>query len=116
MVKNVRINGATYSSITLTWDQLHCVDHNGELTGYSIEYDTTASDSEIFTSTTSITFTVTGLNPQTIYTFRVAGVNSNGTGTQSMPVNGSTLPSGKPSIQIMTGTTDICSHRGTSET
>ena len=96
MIDNVRTIGATFSSVTLTWDKLDCVDRNGELTTYRIEYDTTTSNiTGNDTNTTTTTFTVTGLNPNTTYMFRVAGVNSNGTGIQSTTVYESTLPSGK---------------------
>lgn len=90
MVKNVRSTGATFSSITLSWDELDCVNRNGEITGYLIEYNFETT----YTNTTRPFFTNTGLSPETTYSFRVAAVNSNGTGTPSTSINATTLPSG----------------------
>ena len=93
MVQSLRSTGATFSSITLTWDVLSCVDHNGALTGYRIQYGTTTfNNMEIVTGTS---FTATGLNSDTTYMFRVAAVNGNGSGPHSTTVNERTLPPGK---------------------
>ena len=72
-VQNLRSTGATLNSITVTWDELNCVDRNGELTGYRIEYGTTTFDN--MERVTGTSFTATGLFPLTTYMFRVAAVN-----------------------------------------
>ena len=92
-VQSLRSIGAAFNSITLTWDELSCLDHNGLLTGYVIEYGNTSFDNAEIVTGTSIT--VAELLPLTTYIFRVAAVNQNGTGTYSFPVSKTTLTSGK---------------------
>ena len=87
MVQNLSTTGAAFN-ITVTWDELSCVDRNGELTGYRIEYGTTTFDNMETVAVAS--FTATGLCPLTTYMFRVAAVNSNGTGPYSTTVNSTT--------------------------
>ena len=96
MTRNVRSTGATFSSITLMWDELSCVDRNGPLTGYRLEYGTTTFNN--VETVTGTPFTATGLNPSTTYMFRVAAVgSSNLIGTYSTTVNVQTpLSSGSP--------------------
>ena len=74
----------------MTWDELSCVERNGALTGYRIDYGTMTIDVMGASNTTVV---VTNLNPDTNYMFRVAGVNSNSIGTQSS-VTQRTPPSG----------------------
>ncbi len=78
----------TFYSITVRWDELSCVDHNGELTEYRIEYGITPSDN--METVTGTSFTATGLLPLTTYMFRVAAMNGNGTGPY-ITVTGRTL-------------------------
>ena len=78
----------------LTWDELSCVERNGALTGYRIEYGTTTFDNnKMLMGASNTTVIVTNLNPDTNYMFRVAGVNSNNIGIQSS-VTQRTPPSG----------------------
>ena len=93
MVQNVRSTGATFSSITLRWDELGCVDRNGPLTGYRIEYSTTNTET-VTAGASNTSFTVTGLDPSTTYVFDVVAVNSNHIGTATTTINSMTLPSG----------------------
>ena len=44
IVENLRSTIATFNSITLTWDELSCVDHNGPFIGYRIEYSNVTFD------------------------------------------------------------------------
>ena len=91
-VENLRSTVVTSSSITVTWDELSCVDRNGELTGYRIDYGIgTFDNSQTVTSGTS--FPASGLRPLTTYRFRVAAVNSNGRGPYSDALNRQTLVS-----------------------
>ena len=70
------------------WD-LSCIRHNGDLTGYRVEYGTMSFDNVETVGTTS--FTATGLTPNTVYMFRVAAVNSNGVGQYSGTLSTRTL-------------------------
>lgn len=80
--------GSTFTTITLTWERLSCVDHNGNITGYEVQYGTTTIDTRTVTGELDDNdeFVVTELEPMTVYKFRVAAVNSNGTGLYSTPV------------------------------
>ncbi len=91
MVQNLTTTNATSSSITLEWNELSCVDRNGELTGYRIEYGNTTFDM----AATQTSFTATGLIPFTNYTFRVAALNKPIPGTVNSTISTRTLlPSG----------------------
>ena len=96
VVQDLQSTGATFSSIMLTWNELSCVDRNGLLTGYRIEYGTTTFDNtEMVTGVSNTSFTATGLNPSTTYMFRVAAVNGNGTSEPYTIANFSTsVPQG----------------------
>ena len=59
-----------------------CTERNGRISGYIVEFQRegrTLNTSEVIGQD----FTANGLTPYTNYTFRVAGVNSNGTGPYS---------------------------------
>ena len=103
VVQNLRSINATFNSVTLMWNDLSCVDRNGGLTGYRVQYGiSSVINAETVTGTT---FTVTGLNPSTTYIFEVAGVNdalrlSDNALRFSNTVSGTTLPSGKPVLTL----------------
>ena len=63
------------TSITLQWTELPCSDRNGEITGYTVEYSSTASPPHTNTVTVSgssnTRLVVGGLLPRTSYTFSV---------------------------------------------
>ena len=71
---------STSRSVNVSWDAIECIERNGVITGYTVEYHelggTRISGGEVVDQT----FTLGGLTPHTNYTFSVAGVNSNGTG------------------------------------
>ena len=76
----------TSRSISMFWDAIDCIDRNGEITGYTVEFweeDGAGIPGEVVNQTT---FTASGLTPHTNYTFRVAGVNSNGIGPFTEPI------------------------------
>ena len=63
---------------------------NGDITGYSIQYGATTlntTNTVSGTSNNSRIFTASGLIPLTTYMFRIAAVNSNGTGPYSSVVS-----------------------------
>ena len=72
----------TAISITIQWDELPCLERNGEITGYIVE----ARTSGTLIRTVNIDdgsareATVPGLNPSTEYTFSLQPVNSAGSG------------------------------------
>ena len=75
------ISSVTSRSVTITWRQIECIERNGEITDYTVvlqEQGGAMISGEV--NVMDRTFTASGLTPHTNYTFRVAGVNSNGTG------------------------------------
>ena len=65
----------------MSWDAIECLERNGEITDYTVVFQQQGGaevPGEVNARERS--FTASGLTPHTNYTFRVAGVNSNGTG------------------------------------
>ena len=82
---NIR-STSTSTSITVMWEGLSCIDRNGEITGYRIQYGVTTLSSTVNitgTSASDRTFTASGLVPLTTYMFRIAAVTSDGVGPYS---------------------------------
>ena len=69
----------TSTSVSVSWDAIDCTERNGIITGYTVEFQEQGG-ARIPGEVVGQTFTASGLTPHTNYTFRVAGVNSNGTG------------------------------------
>ena len=71
------------NSFTVQWGPVDCIDHNGDITGYSVRYGVHGSGS---TQTRDVsggdmmTTTIMDLMPDTSYAVEVAGVNANGVG------------------------------------
>ena len=66
----------------VTWDTIDCIERNGVITSYLVEIQ--QAGAVIFMVTEEVVdqnFTFSGLTPDTNYTFRVAGLNSNTTGS-----------------------------------
>ena len=81
---------STATTIILTWDELNCVDRNGVITGYVIQYGITTFNTSVNVTGTSAsdrTFTASGLVPLTTYMFRITAVNSDGVGPYSNELN-----------------------------
>ena len=66
-------------SVSVSWIQIRCVERNGPITNYTVEFQVVGG-AVIPGVVVNRTFTASGLTPYTNYTFRVAGVNDNGTG------------------------------------
>ncbi len=60
----------TFRSITVTWDTITCIERNGIITSYTVEFGLSGNPT-MRTGITELTFTVNGLTPFTNYTFRV---------------------------------------------
>ena len=82
----------TSKSVMVSWDSIECIERNGIITGYVVEFQEQGG-ARIPGEAVGQNFTATGLTPATCYTFRVAGVNSNGTG----PFTNATIISGDDS-------------------
>ena len=60
---------------------MDCIERNGVITSYTVMFQEQGVPDEV--NVMDRTFTTSGLTPHTNYTFRVAGVNNNGTGPYS---------------------------------
>ena len=75
---------ASSTHVSINWRQIDCIECNGVITDYTVVFQKQGGDvipGEV--NVTDRTFTASGLAPHTNYIFRVAGVNSNGTGPYS---------------------------------
>ena len=72
----------TARSITIEWDELACLDRNGEITGYIVEARASGeADRTVNVNDGSAReATVSGLNPSTEYTVSLQAVNRAGSG------------------------------------
>ena len=80
---------ATSSSTTITvqWRAVDCIHRNGNLTGYTIQYEVVGSGNKHFVSVSGSASTegnISGLMPSTAYSIHVAAVNSAGIGAHSV--------------------------------
>jgi len=94
----LKVTSQTSSSVVLSWNAL-----NGA-SNYEIFSSTSSSgtySSRGFTSGGATTFTVTGLSSSTTYYFKVAGVNTKGSGDKSVAVSATTSGSGTGSVRVV---------------
>ena len=74
----------TSRSVSVSWSAIECIERNGEITNYAVIFQ--EQGGAVIPGEVNVmdrTFTASGLTPRTNYIFRVAGVNSNGTGPYS---------------------------------
>ena len=80
---SVTVTGVTSSTISVQWGSMPCIHQNGDITGYSVQYEVMGSGNTqtipVSGATTTQTI-ISGLNPSTTYSIEVAAVNSAGTG------------------------------------
>ena len=78
------------TTITVQWGEVPCIYQNGEITGYSVQYEVVGSNhtgSKMVPGDSSGGMEmISGLNKLTVYTVQVAAVNSAGTGEYSDPL------------------------------
>ena len=71
----------TATNVNVSWNEIECIEGNGMITNYTVEFSSLGGS--IIPGVLMVNerrFTANGLTPFTNYTFRIAGVNSNGTG------------------------------------
>ena len=83
------------TNISIQWNEVDCVERNGEITGYSVRYGQSSSTSKKTiringTNAESRKFSIDELLIRTSYSFEVAAVNSHGVGVYSPVVQGIT--------------------------
>ena len=93
-------NNVTYTvtstSVVINWLEIDCIERNGVITDYTVVFQ--EQGGAVITGEVNVmdrTFTTSGLTPHTNYIFRVAGVNSNGTGPYSNDIIALTDEDGK---------------------
>lgn len=86
----------TDTGVVLTWRAAGA--WGQAATNHTVQYkSSTDTDwTTVSTSSALTTFTVTGLTPGEVYTFRVSATNLIGTGPYSLPANASPMPSANP--------------------
>ena len=70
----------TANSITVQWEEVPCLHHNGEITGYTVVARTSEEVVKSVDIDDGREVTISGLNLSTIYNVAVAAINSAGTG------------------------------------
>lgn len=74
-------NAVNSTTILIEWYDVNCTERNGDITEYSIQYESNEyQNSLISTTTMSKSYTAKNLIPFTKYVFTVAAINVNGTG------------------------------------
>ena len=82
MVNASSVQGS--SSIIVSWGEVSCQHHNGEIVGYAVKYSSGQRQTEAVVDGQAIT--LDDLEPLTEYSIMVAALNRNGTGQFSEPV------------------------------
>ena len=87
---SVSATGQSSTSITVQWGEVSCIHQNGDITGYSVQYEVMGSGNTQTMSVDGADTTetnITGLTPSTTYSISVAGVNNQLIGMYSSAVN-----------------------------
>ena len=77
--RSINTTSTSSRSVSVSWTKIRCIERNGPITNYTVEFQEVGG-ALIPGVVVNRTFTASGLTPSTNYTFRVAGVNGNGTG------------------------------------
>ena len=85
---SVSVSEVTSSSITVQWGAVTCIHHNGDITGYSVQY---GSQTQSLSGGSVTETTISNLTPSTTYNIEVAAVNDAGTGPFSNSISIMTL-------------------------
>ena len=92
------MNTTTPRTAMVTWNAIECIDQNGIIINYMVQFQQD-DGVDVAEGVVGRTYTVSGLTPATRYTFRVAGVNSNGTGPFSPATVVTTMEACKLTIE-----------------
>ena len=85
---NVDVSEVTSSSITVQWGIVPCIEQNGDITGYIVQY---GSETQSVSGGSVTETTISNLTPSTTYNVRVAAVNDADTGPYSSNISIMTL-------------------------
>ena len=72
------VTGVTFSTISVQWGSVPCIHQNGDITGYSVQYEAIGESTQTkMVSGAGTTQTIiSGLTPSTTYSIGVAAVNN----------------------------------------
>ena len=65
------------ATILVQWDEVPCLDQNGVIAGYTVQYQFGGQSSSVSVPVTDRMASLTSLQPFTDYSIQVAAVNSN---------------------------------------
>ena len=74
------ISAVTSSSITVQWEMVPCIEQNGDITGYSVEYTGGGTGTIPVMGGDTMMVIIQNLMPSTTYSIQVAAVNNFGAG------------------------------------
>ena len=83
---SVSVSEVTSSNITVQWEEVPCIHHNGNITGYLVQYGVVDSDSIQNMCASETSTTIYNLIESTTYTIKVAAANDVGIGVYSEPL------------------------------
>ena len=99
---SVTVTGVTSSTISVQWGSVPCIHQNGDITGYSVQYEVMGSGNtqiEMVSGDSSGGMTtISGLAAATMYEYQVAAMTGAGTGEYSTSMT--TLTSGNLSRSV----------------
>ena len=85
---------ANSNPIMISWTEVECIEQNGPITHYIIQFGTSCDDLQTEnTADNSMNYTINGLTPNTEYIIQVAAANMHGRG-----------PFSEPAIKVSTAT------------
>ena len=95
--QNVMVTSVNPASLNVSWQPPPMIDHNGMITGYTIQYTRTDMNNMMSVNVNSGTtqYTISGLVASTEYSVTIAVVNVNGTGPFSAAMNAMSGEPGK---------------------
>ena len=80
---HIYIHEVTSFNVTVHWDPVNCIEQNGNITGYSVQYWVEESKTILIANVPMTEITISGFFCATNYYLKVAAVNSAGTGVYS---------------------------------
>ena len=80
---SVSVVGVTSSTITVMWGSVPCIQQNGDIAVYLVQYRAVGSENKETVETSETEITLLSLTPDTDYEIRVAAVNTEGTGVST---------------------------------
>ena len=85
---SVRVTDVTFSTITVQWEMVPCINQNGPITGYSVRYGVMGSSEKEIEEVVGDqrTATISGIAAATVYEYEVAGITTADTGVYSDPM------------------------------